>query len=759
MLVFAMSEFPHSIEDAIEQLSELESYEPNGWFRWMHHGFYSLQWASGPGRFADRVPIQPHEVLWSFLGEDFELHESDDLPDLSLLTLLERDAWIVGILCLDGMVEKCWSSMSDFARSRFILGKVICAGWDLQNLDLHLESAIEFWNKSKTLELDGTSAAGLASLFLAFEKPELFKRVMYSVDHWREEQVIRLEPNGQSSERYVKSLPSLSDRAIDRCLEAALRKENLEAVKQLLNQQANPDINLWTLERSYNKKQCALSHAITECEGVQIAMALLDAGASASGTEYEGMNYPLFYAIAHGYYDLAEELINRGASFSNGPGPTTGSDRKGSESTVITPPFLSRHSKEEGDWVREAIGSLMNLAPVESQSYFYQPNAQGGCYSRFFPMLVRDPNVLCRFELLGFDSTPTELDILSMISSDSWEGLHFIFDREGIAEEAMAQVKMFKPDFGTRCRQFLCRPEPDGSNVIEGFDDFGQTPYVHSDGSRYFVDLAGIAENDHNFGEVPRGQIFTRKVKADYRREGNTVITENLSTEWELNPVPASYSGEDLNPCKIQDLLYMVKEQDGKHFRLGVSMKLFASYSWPNEYREGFDEWTKSKAGQYVLKKAESRILAQIRANRFLPDPVLSSVELDGYPSAYHPFLIRLEDGTISLTEESCLGDQKVKERYDKWATANKPDMSTWEPDPRVIEWVWWDRIPLELKPFFAYDETFKKPSVKHGGENDYEKAMIRKAIAWNNDQFRKAFEAGNMDEIKIEDPAIESLE
>ncbi len=63
-------------------------------------------------------------------------------------------------------------------------------------------------------------------------------------------------------------------------------------------------------------------------------------------------------------------------------------------------------------------------------------------------------------------------------------------------------------------------------------------------------------------------------------------------------------------------------------------------------------------------------------------------------------------------------------------------------PDSRVSAWWLWSSVPVELRPFFIWDELFGKPTVRHDVRNDYERAMIHQAVQWNNAQFMKAFES-----------------
>ena len=47
---------------------------------------------------------------------------------------------------------------------------------------------------------------------------------------------------------------------------------------------------------------------------------------------------------------------------------------------------------------------------------------------------------------------------------------------------------------------------------------------------------------------------------------------------------------------------------------------------------------------------------------------------------------------------------------------------------------------PLGPPALFVYDDLFGKPTVINEGRNEYERAMVRKAVRWNNAKFMEAF-------------------
>ena len=54
-------------------------------------------------------------------------------------------------------------------------------------------------------------------------------------------------------------------------------------------------------------------------------------------------------------------------------------------------------------------------------------------------------------------------------------------------------------------------------------------------------------------------------------------------------------------------------------------------------------------------------------------------------------------------------------------------------PDPRLLSWEGWRDVPLEFQPFFEIDPVLETPTVRFRADNDYERAMIHKAVQWKN--------------------------
>jgi len=188
-----------------------------------------------------------------------------------------------------------------------------------------------------------------------------------------------------------------------------------------------------------------------------------------------------------------------------------------------------------------------------------------------------------------------------------------------------------------------------------------------------------------------------------------------------------------------------VKELKGRFFLPGISARQMQfNQHFPVSWKPLVNAWLEQPF-ERVKKQFRQRIVDQLAAAPPQPDLVLSADELEPYPKEFWPWLRRLPDGFIGMTAESCRKCPDMLDIYTVWEKQNKPPRD-FTPDPRVAAWVLWPEIPPELRPFFVWDNVFKKPCVTYKSRNDYEHAMIRKAVNWNNAQFTKAFENGIQD-------------
>lgn len=167
--------------------------------------------------------------------------------------------------------------------------------------------------------------------------------------------------------------------------------------------------------------------------------------------------------------------------------------------------------------------------------------------------------------------------------------------------------------------------------------------------------------------------------------------------------------------------------------RLGVTIgKLFFRVNPDDERKDLIYAWFDTPEFQSVIADATARIRAQDQSNSRPKTPALSESELTGYPEEFWPYLVRLESGYIGMTPESCSDRLEMLDLYVIWARQNKSE-DTFVPDPRLFSWEGWKDVPLEFQPFFKIDPVLGTPGVRFHADNDYERAMIHKAVQWKN--------------------------
>jgi hypothetical protein len=145
--------------------------------------------------------------------------------------------------------------------------------------------------------------------------------------------------------------------------------------------------------------------------------------------------------------------------------------------------------------------------------------------------------------------------------------------------------------------------------------------------------------------------------------------------------------------------------------------------------------WKDLPAYVSILDKAEQLIKDQVDMNSTPEEPVLTQEELLGYPPHFWSYLFRLADGFVSMTIESCLGNDVLLKEYNAWARKAKACERKFNPDSRLLAWEHWHEIPPEYKPYFHYDTMFKRVSVVSGGmTNEYYMEMAKKVSNWHYD-------------------------
>jgi len=714
----------------LESISATQPVMSMGLFRLLHNSYF------GRYRFRTDLPEKRTED-WERVAETVAADVS--AVDPKLISLAEKHAWLLGHLDLRRLTEQIWPRLTRTARGRLLAG-----------VSEHLEAPeIVGWVTSKqpgcAFDLDSAWEFGCNAIY--FNQPEIFRTLLDQCTDLVDQRVDRITPLGQEGESWRKQLEPLPNRLLDVWLEAAVRVVNYDLIRVCLQAGADPNIPIWRLERSFNERNSVLGCIIDEegskdgkieGEALGCIQNLVAMGADPEGREYEGRNLALAKAFERRAWVLADYLLDHGAKFEGGnlkvPQQTAGC-----ESTIWSPGPSLRLSRSEYDWAKQTLGPLIDFAEIETVPYFYNGNAQGGYYTTFLGCLFWDDNLgqLRHFESRGLPTKHTIAVLLSAIGSGAYQCLRYLLKAAPDPDAAFRLIMEHAPEFGTNGRQYMCRPEPDGSNVIPGFQPYGQKPIEMPDGSRFYVSLDSIAAPGHDHGPVPEGNIFVEVVDGKYRREANHLVTISLNRRWRVLPIPGT-EGRLIKSAALMEMLPLVKESDGQFFWIGINLGRLWWSNIPEEWKAIVKAWEDGPAGKETLDMADERIKQQDAANLRTPKPLLSKDELDGYPREFWPYLCRLDDGLIGMTETSCAWNPGILDLYRVWERQNKPD-ATFIPDPRVTSSPLWQLIPVDLRPYFYYDNLFKKPSVLHDGRNDYERAMVRKAVRWNNDLMMQA--------------------
>lgn len=411
--------------EQLRKLADLEPVEPRGWFRWLHNHYLGRSGVIHAAlTFGDLYKDEWRELS----DKPRPLHETIDDPEL-MIAFLNRHAWMAGMCLLIQTVGTYWLQMDSTARGNFFAGIS-----ERDTSDKMFERAIRNIPK---MDFTPESLCQLACNAIKNDRIDLLTLLLPSkVDLTAN---IRRFEGFKSSFDENEELEQVSHRVIDMILEAALIRNNPDAVRLALEHGADPNIPLWQLERSFNEKHSGLSYAISEDQR-ELAEILLQHGASPSGISFAGQNQELFLAISRGWDDHAEQLIANGAQLSS---PATDAYKKVQK-------FFG-HSKEEIDWAHTIIGSLIPLLSVEDKQVFYCGDGQGGQYETILSKVVGNLKRLKRYEALGLDTRLTAEEFCSAIYWKTSAGLDYLLSKHGedVRDKVFAAIRERKPEFGT----------------------------------------------------------------------------------------------------------------------------------------------------------------------------------------------------------------------------------------------------------------------------------------------------------------------
>lgn len=385
--------------------------EPVGKFRWLHD------------RRSMRCPRNP-EFIASELPQDWSPQAVILLGRHELDALAPSNAWSIGIFGNTDLLEDYWSRLTPLQRGQAIAG--ISEHRDKGEwIDAHIS----------TCRFDATSATQTACNALLDGSDATVREVIFRCDDL-EGQVTRFcMSTARYYERFKPIIDQLAKRAIDFMLEAALLVKNGEAVRLLLQHDADPNIPIWCLEKSFNERHCALSHAI-DFEADDIVFQLLDAGANPQGIAFCTLNRPLYEAVAKGNRKVAVALLERGASFaSSDPGleraTTIASVRK------ANPRLIQPHSDyffgffpDEVNRVQKSAGKLIELIPIWEKQCFYEGSGQGGEWQTFLHALKDDVDSIKFFEPYGLDTRLAAEELLELVKYEHDDALAYLLPKQ-----------------------------------------------------------------------------------------------------------------------------------------------------------------------------------------------------------------------------------------------------------------------------------------------------------------------------------------
>lgn len=415
------------LNDMLTSLAADEPVEPRGWFRWLHNhylGRYGM-------RHLNLVYGDLYNDEWGQLSDKpTPLYERVNDPEL-MTAFLNRHAWAAGMFSLVQSVGEYWEQLDRTARGAFFAGVT-----ELDGSEFTFNAVMR---NLSVLDFTPESLCQLACNAIRYKRIDLLENLLSTHAEQLIAEIRRFDAMGHPYFGEPDILTQVSRRVIDMVLEAALIRNNPEAVKLLLEHGADPDLQVWQLERSYNEKHSGLSYAISADHRV-LAELLLEHGASPTGTSFAGRNLELFQAINRGWDDLAERLISKGALLS--PPSSSGNN-------ISVPRFFGLFN-DNLEWAHTVIGSLIPLTPIAEKQAFYWGNGQGGQDVTILNKVICSLERLKRYEALGLDTRLTAEEFCMAVGWNASEGLGYLLSKYGddARERVFAAIRERKPEFG-----------------------------------------------------------------------------------------------------------------------------------------------------------------------------------------------------------------------------------------------------------------------------------------------------------------------
>lgn len=250
----------------LDALMSVEPAEPRGWFRWLHHHYlfrhgHNHEFALFGNLYND---------AWQGISDTpTPLYKRQD--DVFMLeAVLNRHAWMAGMVPLVTSVFACWHNLERPARGAFLAGLSERLGFDdvMDSAMTHLHEA----------DFSPESLCQLVCNYVKYGRIDLFETLLSSSVELTAE-IRRFDAFQTAVFNEDEILAQLSHRVIDLILEAALIRNHPEAASLALKYGADPNIPIWQLERSSNHHYSALGYVMREGYSDLVEL-LLKSGAS-----------------------------------------------------------------------------------------------------------------------------------------------------------------------------------------------------------------------------------------------------------------------------------------------------------------------------------------------------------------------------------------------------------------------------------------------------------------------------------------------
>lgn len=434
----------------LNKLAACEPVDPLGWFRFLHD------------RYLGRFGHEHGEIFMSVYRQGWEKVSNKpenfpDVYDLLWLDVLNRHAWTVGILGLIKPLKIHWKGMTKLARGSFL------AGFSEQYPSSKIWKILI--SKLPHIEFTPETLCQLACNAIKYNRKDALTVLLNTITDLSSP-IHRGDGFIYPESRWPEIMDQLSHRLIDLVLEAALIRNNYDAIKLALEHGADPDIPIWCLERSYNEKHCALSFAISK-DNREIAELLLQHGANPAGNSFSGRNSPFFQAHQRGakgpflqastqnWYKFADELYTKASLEQKPPKTPTPESAVKSEGTeweifLPVPGRFFGYFQEELDWAHRVIGSIIPLVPVDEKESFYHGNVQGGYRRTTLDLVMGKLTKLKEFEVLGMDTRLSAEELCTAVKGNAYDCLVYLLECHGPAkrDQVLSEIARRKPDFG-----------------------------------------------------------------------------------------------------------------------------------------------------------------------------------------------------------------------------------------------------------------------------------------------------------------------